>query len=52
MFAGDSQTIRNKHHFVISVITINMFYLIYLKFMEKISTTRGKTTRHGVRLTR
>ena len=26
MFAGDSQMLRNKRHFVISVIAINVFY--------------------------
>ena len=26
MFAGDSQMLRNKRHFVISVIAINMYY--------------------------
>ena len=26
MFAGDSQMLRNKCHFVISVIAINVFY--------------------------
>ena len=26
MFAGDSQTLRNKRHFVIGVIAINVFY--------------------------
>ena len=30
MFAGDSQMLRNKCHFVISLIAINMFYCIYL----------------------
>ena len=28
MFAGDSLMFRNKHHFVISVIAINVFYCI------------------------
>ena len=26
MFARDSQTLRNKRHFVISMITLDMFY--------------------------
>ena len=26
LFAGDSQTLSNKRHFVISMIAINMFY--------------------------
>ena len=26
MHAGDTQTLRNKRHFVISVIAINVFY--------------------------
>ena len=26
MFAGDSEMLRNKRHFVISVIAINVFY--------------------------
>ena len=30
MFARDSQTLRNKCYFVISVIAINVFYCIYL----------------------
>ena len=29
MFARDSQRLRNKRHFVISLIAINMFYCIY-----------------------
>ena len=28
MFAGDSQMLRNKRHFVISMIAINVFYCI------------------------
>ena len=28
MFAGDSQMLRNKHHFVISMIAIIVFYSI------------------------
>ena len=28
MFAGESQTLRNKRHFFISVIAIKMFYCI------------------------
>ena len=28
MFAGDSEMLRNKRHFVISVIAINGFYCI------------------------
>ena len=28
MFAGDSKMLRNKRHFFISVITINVFYCI------------------------
>ena len=28
MFAGDSHTLRNKCHFIISVIATNMFYCI------------------------
>ena len=30
MFAGESQMLHNKHHFVISVIAINVFYCTYL----------------------
>ena len=30
MFAGDSQMLRNKRHFVISVIVINVFFCILL----------------------
>ena len=26
MFARDSQTLRNKHHFVINVVAIDVFY--------------------------
>ena len=30
LFAGDSQTLSNKRHFVISVIAINMFTVVFL----------------------
>ena len=30
MFAGDSQMLRNKRHFVISVIAINVFYCMLI----------------------
>ena len=30
MIAGDSQTLRKKRHFVISVIAINVFYCSYI----------------------
>ena len=36
MFAGDSQMLHNKHHFIISVIVINLFYCI-----QKIQTLNG-----------
>ena len=32
MFAGDSQMLRNKRHFVISVIAINVFYVYVVRF--------------------
>ena len=35
MFAGDSQTLLNKHHFVISVIAINVFYCIIFTSIHK-----------------
>ena len=32
MFAGDSQMLPNKHHLVISVIAIDVFYCIMIKY--------------------
>ena len=32
MFAGDFQMLRNKRHFVISMIAINVFYCIILVY--------------------
>ena len=34
MFARGSQMLRNKRHFVISVIAINVFYCIYTLYMD------------------
>ena len=33
MFAWDSQMLRNKRHFVIRVIAINVFYCIVILFI-------------------
>ena len=38
MFARDSQMLRNKRHFIINVIAINMFYCIYKIIAGKINT--------------
>ena len=40
MFAKESQTLHNKRHFFISVITINMFYCtkIFCFFCEKVGS--------------
>ena len=51
MFAWNSQTLRNKRHFVISVIAINVFYCIFIwnwkimPFQIKIKAIEFKKTR-------
>ena len=49
MFAGDSQILRNKRHFVISVIAINVFYCkfnnyILLKLTKSMHQKTSKIT--------
>ena len=50
MFVGDSQMLRNKRHFVISVIAINVFYCNGFDLLNKSDIFRGCLTLNKYRI--
>ena len=48
MFARDSQILRNKPHFIIGVITINVFYWIK---KNKVTMNKSRVPMKGNRFT-